>query len=493
MALTSEEESKVRSLIAAFTAGQQVNDLPAADMTATDKSIEVFNTKTGASEQMSLKNAVALGKDQWCGRVWNLDNATPKAATYVGSLELLRNLPVELGLGCYLVKNDHSRRKLDSKNHYKYATGEAAKLDGSEGHYQWGWGKKFYFVTKTVGRLFYMLVGLSPIKGEYNYTIPVGSRSASGFATMERSTGRLVSCINTGTDYRGGDNNSSFDGTNRTLCGKAASNMTTEQFRAAARKNGTGWLATTMRHTAITAALFGIIFGTHEVHAEVNTNKDTMGLYQGGLGAGTTEKDWSSWSTYNGNRPFLPMEAGIELGDSCGQTTCKVLNDDGSLWYEAKVNSFFGLRHGVGGYLWLMMDDEQVRCNADTSVTHLVAPSIYGTWTIGSATGMQALSTSIKKGNGWVTMLSMDHLENFPTSVGGSQTTYWCCYYWNDSGVTSGFRLCLRGGSVNVGGPCGSSTLNDNSDVSDASVDCGAALCEAEEEWPIDPVYYVAA
>ncbi len=55
-----------------------------------------------------------------CG---TLNNATPKAASYVGSLELLRELPYILGLGAYLVKNDHSRRKLDSKDHYKYATG----------------------------------------------------------------------------------------------------------------------------------------------------------------------------------------------------------------------------------------------------------------------------------------------------------------------------------------------------------------------------------
>lgn len=185
---------------------------------------------------MSLKSAVQMGQHPWCGRVWNLDNATPKAATYVGSLELLQTLPAELGLGCYLVKNDHSRRKLDSKDHYKYATGETAKLDGSEGHYQWGWGKEWYMVIKTVGRLHYEMVSPTPIPGEYNYKIPVGSISAAGFATLERSTGKLVSYINEGTDYRGGNNDSTLDNTNRTMLGKAATNQTTEYWRAAARK-----------------------------------------------------------------------------------------------------------------------------------------------------------------------------------------------------------------------------------------------------------------
>lgn len=117
MAFTENEETKLKAIIAAFDNAQQVDDLPQSDMSVTDKIIEVFDKKSGKSEQMTIKNAVQLGQHPWCGRVWNLDNATPKAAAYVGSLELLQNLHQELGLGCYLVKNDHTRRKLDSKDH----------------------------------------------------------------------------------------------------------------------------------------------------------------------------------------------------------------------------------------------------------------------------------------------------------------------------------------------------------------------------------------
>ena len=148
-----------------------------------------------------------------------------------------------------------------------------------------------------------------------------------------------------------------------------------------------------MRHFAVTAALFGVIFGTHQVQAAVNTTKDANGLYQGGLGPGVTQKDYTSWSTYNGVRPFIPMDAGVELGDSCGETTVNILNDDGTTWYAAKVNSFFGLKNSYG-HLWYHMDDEFVRVNEDTTVTHLVAPSIYGAWTIGNATGMNAYTPS---------------------------------------------------------------------------------------------------
>ena len=135
------------------------------------------------------------------------------------------------------------------------------------------------------------------------------------------------------------------------------------------------------------------------------------------------------------------------------------------------------------------MDDEFVRCNADTSVTHLVAPSIYGNWTIGNEAGMTAYSTSPTKCEGYIKTLSYDNLENFPTQIGGSASTYHCDYFWNTSGATSGFRLCLRGCSAYNGVLSGASALSVSRAVSGASVDWGSPLCEAESDWPVVPVY----
>ena len=57
----------------------------------------------------------------------------------------------------------------------------------------------------------------------------------------------------------------------------------------------------------------------------------------------------------------------------------------------------------------------------------------------------------------------------------------------------AGFRVCLRGANAYDGGLCGLSTLNVYFAVSNAYVDCGAALCEAASEWSVEPVYYEAA
>ena len=140
-----------------------------------------------------------------------------------------------------------------------------------------------------------------------------------------------------------------------------------------------------------------------------------------------------------------------------------------------------------------MMDDEFCQVNSDMTMTHLVAPSIYGSWTIGNATGMKALSKSPGGGEGFIKTWSMEHLENFCTQIGATELTYSTSYFWNTSKATSGFRLCLRGGRAYYGGQCGLSTLNVYYAVSGSVVDYGAALCEAASEWSLEPVYYEAA
>lgn len=87
----------------------------------------------------------------------------------------------------------------------------------------------------------------------------------------------------------------------------------------------------------------------------------------------------------------------------------------------------------------------------------------------------------------------MEHLENFCTQIGATESTYSTGYFWNTSNATSGFRLCLRGGCADYGGQCGLSALRVSDAVSGSNVGYGAALCEAASEWSLDPVYYDAA
>ncbi|MBR1463443.1 MAG: hypothetical protein IJ604_08760 [Prevotella sp.] len=492
MAFTDAEETKLRAIMTAFDTGEQVDDLPLGSNDVQDKSIEVFNSRTGESERMPLREAVTMASAPYFERVWNTAVSTPKAATWGGSLSMGQNLPDILKLGCYLVKNDHSRRKLDPTNHYRFANGETAKLDGSMGHYQWGWGVKWYVAFWLAGGLFHEAISLTPIPGQYNYVIPVGSLSAHGFASLERDTQTLVSYINDDPNYRGGQNHSDRDGTYRSELGMAVTGMTCENMRKAARKNGTGWLCGTMRHNAAVKILFEVIFGTRNIQDAFNAARDSDGLYQGGLGNGVSTWNGTAWNNHNGYNPFLPTSVGVELGDSCGVVNYEVKGEDGATIYTAPVPVFFGLKNAFA-YLWRHQDDEFGKVNEDTSITHLVAPSIYGTWTIGVETGMVAYSTSPTQGSSYIKVLSYDNLEIWPTETGGSASTYHCDYFWNISGATSGFRLVLRGCHASNGAYAGSAVVYVLNAVSYSYAYIGSPLCEAEEEWPVEPVYAQAA
>ena len=445
---------------------------------------------SGRSEQMSVKDAVDMSNSPYFARVWNEDYSTPTAATWTGSVELGRTLHDVLGLGGYLVKNDHSRRKLDRNNHYRFATGEVAKLDGSMGHYQWGWGIVFYLAFWRQGPLFFAGASPNPIKGQYNYRIPIGSLSCDGHACMDRETQTLMSLVNADPRYRGGDNQASYDGTYKSLLGRPVTSTTGEAFRAAARRNGTGWLASTMRHNMVVKVLFEIIFGTRNNQAAVNPEKDKDGLFQGGLGPGFAYMP--DWGGFNGYRPIVPTGVGAEKGDFVGAIPYKVTNEAGDVVYDAQIPSFFGYKH-MHGSLWRIQDDEFGRCNADTTITHMVAPSIYGSWTLGVDEGMVALSTCPPKGEGYIKRMSYDHLEGYPTEFGGTESQYFGAYLWNNSGSTSGSRVLCRGCHAGNSGPSGASAVHLYNAVSLSDVSYGSLLCEAVEEWPIEPVFAEAA
>ena len=134
--LSDAEILKLREIMTGWDGGKQIDDLPASDLTKQEKYIPVFNPSNGQTEYMELQDAVNYSIAPRFGRVWNESLSTPTAASWTGNVEFGRELAQALKLGCYLVKNDHSRRKLAATNHYLFETGELANLQNycSDGH-----------------------------------------------------------------------------------------------------------------------------------------------------------------------------------------------------------------------------------------------------------------------------------------------------------------------------------------------------------------------
>lgn len=420
-------------------------------------------------------------------RRWDMTKSTPVGEAY-GNIDYLRELPSLLGLGCYLVDKNHGRRKLDPTNHYKFATGETAKLDGSMGDYMWGWGTKWYYSWWVEGNYYYEAASLKPIPGHENYVIPVASTSALGVSVVDRENLELVSVVNNSAKYRGGTNDATKDSAFDSFLGQAATNLDAATFGSYARKKGDGWEAYWYAHSAVIGILFRIIFGTRNMQAAYNANKDANGLYQGGLGAGVT----GGWPASFNGRPFLPTSVGIELGDKCGEVTAQVRNSSGNVERTYKVPVFFGLKNCFG-YLGRWGRGELINKTASGGGDIYVLPRIYSTYSMNSLSGLVKAGSipAAAVASQWefIQTLSMYRLGHFPTVCGTTPTesTYYCDAFYNDNAV-SGLRVPFRGGFASSAGHCGPESFSASNGVSAAHASCGSPLCESAEDWDTTPV-----
>ena len=419
----------------------------------------------------------------WCGRRWALDASSPTGQA-VGNINKLAELPDLLGLGGYLVQNNHSRRKLSPNNHYQFLGGGTAALDGTMGHYQWGWGTPFYYAFWVEGGYLYEAIDLVPIKGRYNYRIPVASRSASGFATIDRVNGNLVSYCNTSAQYRGGNNDSSKDSAFNTQLGVPASKMTANAFETAARLNGDRWCATFHGMEYITGALVRIIMGTRNVQASVVAALDSNGLHQGGLGTGVSRP--TNWDTTWKYYPFLQMSAGAEVGDAVGTIAHTITGELGS---ESKTLScFFGLKnwyHYLSNMCPSFVGEDKANNTMDFYATTVLNTVAFNNTT---KDGKTKVCSSPACGGGWeyAKKINMDYLLGVATEIGGTESTYFCDGFYKEI-QTSGLRLALLGGYADHGGRCGLSFLGASDAVSYSGAGCGSSLCEAAEDWNTAP------
>ena len=438
--------------------------------------------------------ASLLGNEGYAAVRFNLEESSP-VGERCGNLEYVRQLPSLLGLGCYLVGDDHSRRKLDPNNHYKLATGEAAKLDGTMGQYQWGVRTPFYLALWLEGKYLYEAASLKPIPGRECYRIPIFSTGAGSAGIIDRVNDVLCSVISTDERYRGGigaaltEGNASAD--NLSMLGYAATQKGTATFEALGRKRGEGWGAGWYWINTVVMILFDIILGTRNSQAPFNASKDANGLYQGGLGYGVSSMP--GWDTYNGYYPVVPYSAGVELGDALGVGSYAVKKSDGTVVYNAPIPCFFGLKNSIG-HLWQGRNRIVAVINADNSYSFYVAKSSLTEWKYSDTANMIKVGTinpSIVSSWNYIKRINFQGLAGMPAEDGATSSTHRCdgCYFETAS---SGFRSPLGGGSANGGDLDGLAYFLGNFAPSLSTASLSSPLCECVGDFdPIPRVYTV--
>jgi len=471
MAFTPEQEAKLLQIVEAFENGKRLNELPHVGTTNPfNLLVEVLDTD-GESKQAQLATLLPYIEDECSyGIEWDTAVSSP-VCTRIGSVALHKSLPIQnMMKGCIL--NDSGKIV-----EYLTPTNWLAHLrDGSIGqvmveipaHY-----RKF----ETDGTKRRAKISLYPIPG-YHF-VPKGYISAYE-ATVQRSTNKLCSVVNMDADYRGGGNNSAWDGSYRTLLGRPATAISRTNFRTYARNRNTAtkeWNCADYNLYKTMVWLYYIEYANFNSQAAFNAQKDASGYAQGGLGNGvTTISDWSGFNSYY---PFVPCGYTDELGNSSGEVAYTMQKEDGSTHATVMVNRYRGIENPFG-HIWKWTDgiNVEISSEADGGTSKVYVSDDPSKYNDSNYDGYSMRGLEARK-EGYVKALIFGEFgEIMPEEVGAGTTTYFCDYHYTNIPASSkSLRGVLFGGRAHHGAIAGLACASSSDAPSATAAYIGSRLC----------------
>lgn len=453
----------------------------------------------------------------------------------VGRTELHASLPVQSKMRRCLLKDDGTvNYYLHPTDSTKRDTGAAADLSGADGmvmveipkHY-----RKFEFD----GTDYVVLISEYPLPGFH----AVEKMYVSAYeATVDRSVSaapKLASVVNATAAFRGGNNDSSRDGTYRSQLGVPASSITLTNFRAYARNrgaaglNGCGWNCYLYSAQVAAYWLYVIEYANLNSQAAFNAAPDANGFKQGGLGEGVTGLGYSQWSAFNGVYGFIPCGYTNSLGNASGVVAYTMpfeYNASGAANYAGEYDSATAYTSGqfvsVGEALYKCIADAAAgTAVSDTAyfsaITRTVqnVPSYRGIenpfghllkWADGCKCEIQSdadggLSKfyvctdpakfqdtsytdyeyrgNMPRTNGYIkALLGGEHGDILPSALGGGSASYFCDYHWVSIPASgTALRGVLFGGSAYNGVNAGFAAMDTFNAPSYAFTHFGSRLC----------------
>lgn len=423
------------------------------------------------------------------GISFDSNNSSP-ICTRIGSAVLHQTLPIQsLYRGC-IVKDGELQYYLDPDDWSKKSakgidagsggitagssgvtpptsSTEDAILDGTDGDVCVE-TPTFYIKCTTSGTVTTVRESLTQIDSSYK---EVPAMFVDAYRTVIKDS-KAYSVVNKTTAYRGGTNSTAYDSSTdqfRTLLGKPRTNISKANYRTYARNNGKE-LMSYDQYKAIFYWNYVIEYANFNCQAAFNSELTDEGYHQGGLGNGLTTWDWTSWGNYNGNNPITPCGYGNSLGNGTGVKDIAIpattVNSTTTVAAKTlQMNRWRGFDNPFGD-IWTNLDgvvfnnpNMYIICNPDNytdSVTNIQADRTYS-----------AMPTSY----GFTKSMQLgEYADCIPKTVGGSNSTYMCDYYYTNTGVNT----LLVGGNADYGLSSGFGYFDSYSGVGHAWADIGA-------------------
>jgi len=400
----------------------------------------------------------------WYGVEWDPSQSLPDCKR-IGNLEYHRTLPIQSKIKrCMLWDNGTIHYYLDADDSTKKADGTPSVLDGSHGQ-----------VMVEVPE-FYCKHELDGSKHRYK----ISDRPIAGFrrikkfyisayeASMERSSGKLSSILNFDPNFRGGNNNASWDETEKSLCGKPITKLTRGEFRIAATSRGVNWHQQSVYEYYPVVLLFAIEYATFDSQKPIDSTIE-KGMRKGGLGPGATTAEMTEWGVYNSYNPAIQVGITNPLGNKTGEVPVLISSFGGEgVERIFTINSYRGIEN-IFGHIFKFLDGLNINdyvAYATDDMSFLADNIIEGYEMIGVMPSFSGYQNDFQ-----------NHLLPLPLSIVNNSDSGAKDYYF----PSYGWRAVRVGGYLSDGSKAGVFNLNvcSSSSVSHATI--GARLCFRNE------------
>lgn len=405
-------------------------------------------------------------KDLWYGIRINLKNGGHNIADgkleRVGNLDLHRSLPIQKRIRRYIANADGSVNYwLGANDSTLKEGGGAARLNALDGIVQL-YKPDYYRRIEFDGD--YMLVAISEVALPGFIHMKERSRSPwlavcnrttnlptcasflqwNADGTLKRDANGLLVLASNAAEYRGGNNQTAWDGTYRSVLGmpmsSSSANMNT--FRTRCRSLGDDWHFGGWRFREEMSWLMAIEFGDLDSQAAFTAEKTADGFAQGGLGNGTLVNG-GEWNSYNGYYPFIPCGVTAKLGNNTGIVEYTIKNWKNGADKVVNVASYRGWE-APQQYLWEHNDDVRVwyskpseggdglifLCNDPAKFANPAndrVRTLEGYKELGAIPTIAGYISAMGYADGWT----------FPNStVGGASNKNYCDYWWRSNVAT---------------------------------------------------------
>jgi len=434
--------------------------------------------------------------DMWYGVQGDFSSSDYKL-TRVGNLDLHKTLPIQAKLKRFVENTDGSVKYYLGDNDSRLKSGGAtATIDSSDGNVMLE-KPEYYMRIEFEGTKWLRAISEYPLPGfikmERKTCSPwfatydqANSKAVSGcFLTwsgddIARDTNGYVILTSNAANFRGGNNDSSKDGTYNSQLGMPRTSISKATARSWCKDDSH---CGAYRIYNEIAWLQRIEYASLYCQDTYNASLDANGYHQGGLGDGTTTVNGTYWNTWGGYNPFIPCGVTATLGNNTGQVQYTVKNWNGADFITT-VTSYRGLEAPFN-YLWMLADDVLVYHSPDSenakSTAYVCADPTKFTSPADNDTnvpdGYDAI-TDMPRSEGWIKTISHSTKGySFPLTVGAASNTGVTDYYWMPGTTASGWYGALLSAGAVDGASAGFGGLSAYYRSSGAIAHIGFRLC----------------